>query len=188
MVLIQTAYRQPFAKMMWCSVKDAAMGRPRGEITMSEDLNEVDLVETDAFAPPSDIALAVAISQKITPSLQYWRNVIASASCERSKASQRLFLAILCRADRRLIGGELNKSESPVRVRRRKINSARSRPVARRCSSLRSNSASAAASAALSLGASTVPRYCPRFLMSDTGRCPLYPKSGQTGRHLAKCA
>jgi hypothetical protein len=68
MVLIQTAYRQPFAKMMWCSVKDAAMGRPRGEITMSEDLNEVDLVETDAFAPPSDIALAVAISQKITPS------------------------------------------------------------------------------------------------------------------------
>ena len=44
------------------------MGRPRGEITMSEDLNEVDLVETDAFAPPSDIALAVAISQKIAPS------------------------------------------------------------------------------------------------------------------------
>ena len=44
------------------------MGRPRGEITMSEDLNVVDLVETDAFAPPSDIALAVAISQKITPS------------------------------------------------------------------------------------------------------------------------
>jgi hypothetical protein len=68
LVLIQTAYRQPFAKMMWCPVKDAAMGRPRGEITMSEDLNEVDLVETDAFAPSSDIALAVVISQKITPS------------------------------------------------------------------------------------------------------------------------
>jgi hypothetical protein len=36
---------------------------------MSEDLNEVGLVETDAFAPSSeDIALTVAISQKITPS------------------------------------------------------------------------------------------------------------------------
>jgi hypothetical protein len=49
------------------------MGRPRGEITMSEDLNEDDLVETDdlvddTFAPSSDIVLAVAISQKITPS------------------------------------------------------------------------------------------------------------------------
>jgi hypothetical protein len=40
---------------------------------MSEDLNEDDLVETDdlvdhTFAPSSDIVLAVAISQKITPS------------------------------------------------------------------------------------------------------------------------
>jgi len=77
MVLIQTAYRQPFAKMMWCSVKDAATGRPRGEITMSqnpneddlvETLNEDDFVETDAFVPSSDIVLAVAISQKLTPS------------------------------------------------------------------------------------------------------------------------
>src|SRR5262245_40433859 len=32
----------------------------------------------------------------------------------------------------------------------------------------RSNSATAAASAAFSFGASTVPRYCPRFLMIDT--------------------
>src|SRR2546430_143657 len=77
--------------------------------------------------------------KRLRRALQYWRNVIASASCERSKASQRLFLAILCRADRRLIGGELNKSESPVRVRRRKINSARSRPVARRWSSVGSS-------------------------------------------------
>src|SRR5262249_5149445 len=37
-----------------------------------------------------------------------------------------------------------------------------------RCSSLRSNSATAAASAAFSSGASTVPRYCPRFLMIET--------------------
>jgi len=49
------------------------LGRPRGEITMSEDLNEDDLVETDdlvddTFASSSDIVLAVAISQKITPS------------------------------------------------------------------------------------------------------------------------
>jgi hypothetical protein len=44
------------------------MGRPRGEITMSEDLNEVGLAETDACAPSSDMALAVAIAQKITPS------------------------------------------------------------------------------------------------------------------------
>jgi hypothetical protein len=36
---------------------------------------------------------------------------------------------ILCRADRRSIGGELNKSESPVTVRMRKINSSRSRPI-----------------------------------------------------------
>jgi hypothetical protein len=40
---------------------------------MSEDLNEGDLVESDdfiddTFAPSSDIVLAVAISQKITPS------------------------------------------------------------------------------------------------------------------------
>jgi len=62
---------------MWCSVKDAATGRPRGEITMSQNLNEDDLietlneddfVETDAFVPSSDIVLAVAISQKLTPS------------------------------------------------------------------------------------------------------------------------
>jgi len=64
-VLIQTAYRQPFAKMMWCLVKDAAMGGRGGKLPMSEDLNEVDLAETDAFAQPSDIALAVAISQKL---------------------------------------------------------------------------------------------------------------------------
>src|SRR5262249_1291773 len=55
--------------------------RPRGgrggEITMSQNLNEDDLietlneddfVETDAFVPSSDIVLAVAISQKLTPS------------------------------------------------------------------------------------------------------------------------
>src|SRR5215471_12363802 len=36
-----------------------------------------------------------------------------------------------------------------------------------RWSALRSNSATAAASAALSFGASTVPRCCPCFLMSD---------------------
>ena len=44
---------------------------------MSQDLNEDDLietlnedgfVETDAFVPSSDIVLAVAISQKLTPS------------------------------------------------------------------------------------------------------------------------
>ena len=35
---------------------------------MSEDLNEGGYVETDAFAPSSDIALAVAISQKTMPS------------------------------------------------------------------------------------------------------------------------
>jgi hypothetical protein len=37
---------------------------------MSEDMNELDLdlVETDQFVPSPDIALAVAISQKITPS------------------------------------------------------------------------------------------------------------------------
>jgi hypothetical protein len=49
------------------------MGRPRGEITMPEDLNQDDLVETDdlvedTFAPSSDIVLALAISQKIMPS------------------------------------------------------------------------------------------------------------------------
>ena len=49
------------------------MGRPRGEITMPEDLNQGDLVEKDdlvddTFAPSSDIVLALAISQKITPS------------------------------------------------------------------------------------------------------------------------
>src|SRR5258708_34454696 len=63
--------------MMWCSVKDAATGRPRGGITMSQNLNEDDLietlneddfVETDAFVPSSDIVLAVALSQKLTPS------------------------------------------------------------------------------------------------------------------------
>jgi hypothetical protein len=39
---------------------------------MSEDPNEVDLVDTDAFVPSSDIALAVAISQKITPNPSVW--------------------------------------------------------------------------------------------------------------------
>src|SRR5262249_41832656 len=38
----------------------------------------------------------------------------------------------------------------------------------RRCSSLRSNSATAAASAPFSFGDSTVPRYWARFLMTDT--------------------
>jgi len=35
---------------------------------MSQNLNEDDFVETDAFVPSSDIVLAVAISQKLTPS------------------------------------------------------------------------------------------------------------------------
>ena len=77
LVLIRTAYRQPFAKIIWCSVRDAATGGRGGKIAMSQDLNEDDLietlnedgfVETDAFVPSSDIVLAVAISQKLTPS------------------------------------------------------------------------------------------------------------------------
>ena len=58
--------------MMWRSL-GLRLGEAAGGITMSENLNEDDLVETDdlvddAFAPSSDIVLALAISQKITPS------------------------------------------------------------------------------------------------------------------------
>jgi hypothetical protein len=42
--------------------------------------------------------------------------VIAGTNCKRSKAWRQLFLVILCRVDRRSIGGELNKSEPPVRA------------------------------------------------------------------------
>jgi hypothetical protein len=51
------------------------MGRPRGGITMcgrilnEDDFVEIDdLVATDQFVPSSDFVLAVAISQKMTPS------------------------------------------------------------------------------------------------------------------------
>jgi len=44
------------------------MSQDLNEDDLIETLNEDDIVETDAFVPSSDIVLAVAISQKLTPS------------------------------------------------------------------------------------------------------------------------
>ena len=97
-----------------------------GRILNEDDFVEIDdLVETDQFVPSSDFVLAVAISQKMTPS--------ASALEERERQydlqAQQSLTAAVFGDPRRSIGGELNKSESPVRVRMRKINSSRSRPI-----------------------------------------------------------
>jgi hypothetical protein len=79
-VLIQTAYRQPFAKMMWCPVKDAAMGGRGGKLPCRK-------ISTKS------ISLRLMHSRNHQTSLwqlqyrkSYWRNAIASTSCERSKA------------------------------------------------------------------------------------------------------
>jgi hypothetical protein len=67
MVLIQTAYRQASATMLWRSL-GLRLGEAAGGITMTEVLNEVDLGEPDQSAPSSDIALRVSGSQKTAPS------------------------------------------------------------------------------------------------------------------------
>jgi hypothetical protein len=66
-VLIQTAHRQRFAKMMWRSL-GLRLGGLRGENTMTEVLNEVACGEPDQLAPSSDIVLGGSVPQKDAPS------------------------------------------------------------------------------------------------------------------------
>jgi hypothetical protein len=66
-VLIQTASRQRFAKIMWRSLW-LRLGEAAGGITMSEVLNEVGRGELDQFAASSDIVLGDAVAQKNAPS------------------------------------------------------------------------------------------------------------------------
>ena len=117
-VLVQTAHRQRFAKMMWRSVGLQPWGG-YGEITMTEVLNEVSRGEPDQFAPSSDVALRIVVSQKIVPSPEQLADRDRGYELRARQSLTAAFLVILCRVDRHSFGGELNKSESAVRARLR---------------------------------------------------------------------
>ena len=86
---------------------------------MPEVLNEIDRGESDQFAPSPDIVLGDAVSQKNTPSSSALKDRDRRYELRAQQSLTAAFLVTLCREDRRLIGGELNKSEPPVRARLR---------------------------------------------------------------------
>jgi len=84
---------------------------------MTEVLNEVACGEPDQLAPSSDIVLGGSVSQKDTPSsLAALEDRNRRYELQAQQSLTAAFLVILCRVDRRSIGGELNKSETPVRA------------------------------------------------------------------------